>query len=393
MSQSSAQRRAAEGVEWPVGPWSWGSTGQLCPRPISRIVPAGPPTHGQRLHMPFVSAPAIGKLQMVIGSVTITRANVVVAQPAVGDLVYIGDLIETGSDGLVAIVFADGTPFQLYPSARMVLDEFVCGAEKSSHSARFRVLKGAGFIAGKAATTGRLIIDAPVAQIQSTGPAAGIGSLAFTALTIGLIHELKAANADFALLNDDTINFGIYEVCTATDCYPIDDPNVTLFFQRHGSQVGVSKLANTPQQLAQFHDALLDAYAIQSLGQQWTNLQSTASNGSSTPWDQLFFQQTFQQYGNPNPINLTGSGSNSGSTSGTTTSSPTGFNLTFIWSGTGNFPQTIDWNQGAAPTDPSIDTVVVQSGKLTYDRDSHFRRPDRRPKRDSQYRRRQAHGS
>ena len=50
-----------------------------------------------------MSTPAIGKLQTVAGLVTITRANVVVAQPAVGDLVYEGDLIETGIDGLIAI--------------------------------------------------------------------------------------------------------------------------------------------------------------------------------------------------------------------------------------------------------------------------------------------------
>ena len=86
---------------------------------------AGSPTHGQRVPTPFVSAPVIGKLQKVMGSVTITRANVIVAQPAVGDLVYEGDLIETGIDGLVAIVFVDGTTFRLYDSAHMVLDEFV----------------------------------------------------------------------------------------------------------------------------------------------------------------------------------------------------------------------------------------------------------------------------
>src|SRR5271166_4176804 len=69
--------------------------------------------------------PAIGKLQKVTGSITITRANVIVAPPAVGDLVYQGDLIETGIDGQVAIVFVDGTTFLLYANAHMVLDEFI----------------------------------------------------------------------------------------------------------------------------------------------------------------------------------------------------------------------------------------------------------------------------
>ena len=58
-----------------------------------------------------MSAPAIGKVQTVMGLVTITRANDIVDQPAVGDFVYKGDLIETGVGGLIAIAFVDGTEF------------------------------------------------------------------------------------------------------------------------------------------------------------------------------------------------------------------------------------------------------------------------------------------
>src|ERR1700688_1581077 len=75
-----------------------------------------------------VNSSAIGKIKTAIGSVTITRANAIVAQPAVGDLVYQGDLIETGIDGLIGIVFVDGTTFHLHASARMVLNEFIYGA-------------------------------------------------------------------------------------------------------------------------------------------------------------------------------------------------------------------------------------------------------------------------
>ena len=156
-------------------------------------LPSGPPAHGWRLHAPLVSAPAIGKLQNVMGSVTITRANDVVAQPAVGDLVYEGDLIETGIDGLVSIVFVDGTTFRLYDSAHVVLDEFVFAPERLANSALFRVLRGRfSFLSGLVATTGRLMIDTAVARIQNTRPAAGIGGLAFSVFTIGLIHELNA---------------------------------------------------------------------------------------------------------------------------------------------------------------------------------------------------------
>ncbi len=150
-------------------------------------LPSGSPMHGQRARTAFVSAPAIGKLQKVMGSVTIARANAVVAQPAVGDLVYEGDLIETGIDGLVSVVFVDGTTFRLYERAHLVLDEFVFAPEKPSNSALFRVLKGRfSFLSGLVATTGRLMIDTAVARIQNTRPAAGIGGLAFSVFTIGI---------------------------------------------------------------------------------------------------------------------------------------------------------------------------------------------------------------
>src|SRR5271163_3630970 len=90
-----------------------------------------------------VSAPAVGKLKTVTGFVAITRANIVIAQPAIGDLVYERDVIETGNDGVVDILFADGTTFQLCADAHLVLDEFVSGAEKSSNSALLRLVKGA----------------------------------------------------------------------------------------------------------------------------------------------------------------------------------------------------------------------------------------------------------
>ena len=66
----------------------------------------------------------------------------IVPQPTVNDHVYQGDVIETGLDGLVGIVFVDGTTFHLHAGAHMVLDEFIYGAEKLPGSALFRVKEG-----------------------------------------------------------------------------------------------------------------------------------------------------------------------------------------------------------------------------------------------------------
>jgi hypothetical protein len=270
------------------------------------------PVIGAASAQQLVSALAIGKFQIVKGSVTVTRANVVVSAPSVGELVYEGDLIETGSDGLIAIVFLDGTNFHLSTDARLVLDEFICGTEKSSPSALLRVTKGVfSLIAGKMATTGRLIIDTPFAQIRSTAPGLGFGSLALTFLAFGLAREAKAHDADPAFLDDGHINYkdlphGVYEIHTKGDpahgippqVIVVDDPGVTIVIQPRGSGVSVQEIANSQTEMAQLQSAYQNALSTYQQGQldpliqHWQHAdvtpQSTGSDGSSTPPDQVF---------------------------------------------------------------------------------------------------------
>jgi hypothetical protein len=198
---------------------------------------------------PVISS-AIGKIKTAVGSVTIARANTIVAQPAVGDLVYEGDLIETGIDGLVGIVFVDGTTFHLYASARMVLSEFNYGVEKSSNSALLQVTKGVfSFLAGKVATTGRLIIDTPLAKIRSTTPAAGIGSLAFSVFTVCLIREVEAASQQISWPDDDAkilpsdLVYGIFEVIDRFGrIWVVDKPDIELSFHLGSGNANTTRL-------------------------------------------------------------------------------------------------------------------------------------------------------
>jgi hypothetical protein len=80
------------------------------------------------------SSKPIGKVVTATGSVTIEHESAVVVQAnvagqagqtKVGDLVYLGDVVETGADGRIGINFADGSSFNLSSKARMVLNEFV----------------------------------------------------------------------------------------------------------------------------------------------------------------------------------------------------------------------------------------------------------------------------
>ena len=85
----------------------------------------------------------IGKVVTASGSVTIERANAAViqvnlpgqaGQMKVGDLVYQGDVVQTGADGRLGINFTDGSAFNLSSNARMALSEFVY--EATGHPTR-----------------------------------------------------------------------------------------------------------------------------------------------------------------------------------------------------------------------------------------------------------------
>jgi hypothetical protein len=123
---------------------------------------------------------SIGKVVTATGSVTIEHANAVVVQANIpvggvgqtkaGDLVYKGDVVQTGADGKVGITFTDGTAFNLSSNARMVLNEFVYDPNGTSNSTLFSLSKGTfTFIAGKVAKTGDMKIDTPVATMGIRG--------------------------------------------------------------------------------------------------------------------------------------------------------------------------------------------------------------------------------
>jgi len=126
-----------------------------------------------------LAAKPIGKVVTATGSVTIEHASVMVVQAnvsgqagqtKVGDLVYQGDVVQTGTDGRVGINFTDGTSFNLSSSARMALSEFVYDPNGKSNSTLFNLSKGTfTFVAGNIAKTGDMKIDTPVATMGIRG--------------------------------------------------------------------------------------------------------------------------------------------------------------------------------------------------------------------------------
>jgi hypothetical protein len=138
----------------------------------------------------------IGKVVTAAGSVSIEHVSAVVVQASlgqsgaakVGDSVYLGDVVSTGSDGRVGISFTDGTAFDLSPNARMVMNEFIYDPNSKSNSSLLSLTKGTfTFVAGKIAKSGDMKVNTPVATmgIRGTTPRVEIaedGSVKFSTL-------------------------------------------------------------------------------------------------------------------------------------------------------------------------------------------------------------------
>jgi hypothetical protein len=122
-------------------------------------------------------ASPIGKIVSTAGAVTVERTGAAVVQVSAsggsvkeGDLVYRGDVVLTGADGKVSLVFADGTAFNVSSNARMELNEFVYNPDGKSNSSLFSLLKGTfTFVAGKIAKSGSMTLDTPVATMGIRG--------------------------------------------------------------------------------------------------------------------------------------------------------------------------------------------------------------------------------
>jgi len=152
---------------------------------------------GQDRPVQVVASTPIGKIVRAQGSVTVEHVDAVIVQANVsaasgqakiGDLVYKGDVVSTGADGVLGVVFSDATAFNLSSNARMVLNEFVYDPNGKSNSTLFTLSKGTfTFIAGKVAKTGDMKIDTPVATmgVRGTTPHVEItddGKVAFSTL-------------------------------------------------------------------------------------------------------------------------------------------------------------------------------------------------------------------
>ena len=97
-------------------------------------------------------------------------------------------MIQTGVDGAISIVFADGTSFNVSNNAKMEVNDFVYDPNGHSNSSLMSLTKGTfTFIAGNVAHTGDMKVDTPVGTmgIRGTAPRVEIsddGTVKFSTL-------------------------------------------------------------------------------------------------------------------------------------------------------------------------------------------------------------------
>ncbi len=131
---------------------------------------AGSPTPGHYAQaQPTAPPDSIGKIEKVIGDVTVVRNGVTVALH-VGDAVFKSDVVQTGASASCGTSFPDGTVLNLVANTRMALNDYAYDANSNSNGALFTLVEGTfAFVAGKVAHSGDMKIATPVATMGIRG--------------------------------------------------------------------------------------------------------------------------------------------------------------------------------------------------------------------------------
>lgn len=151
---------------------------------------------------PALDVSPVGKVVTVSGTVHLAHASAVVVQAnlpptgteqtKVGELVYRGDVIETGPNSALAVTLVDGTSFNVSSNARMEMNEFVYDPNGHANSTLLSLSKGTfTFIAGNIAHTGDMKVDTPLGTlgIRGTAPRVEISDDGRTVRFSTLIEE------------------------------------------------------------------------------------------------------------------------------------------------------------------------------------------------------------
>ena len=175
----------------------WRRTARIfSPDTVDLLAGSATPGHYAQAQ-PTAPPDAIGKIEKVVGDVSVVRNGVTVALH-VGDAVFKSDVVQTGASSACGISFPDGTALNLVANTRMALNDYAYDANSNSNGALFSLVEGTfAFVAGKVAHSGDMKIATPVATMGIRG-------------TTGVVQEQPNAPATItATAGDHTYSFAV----------------------------------------------------------------------------------------------------------------------------------------------------------------------------------------
>ena len=198
---------------------------------------AGSATPGEYAQaQPAAPSNSIGRVEKVVGDVTVIRNGVAVAVN-VGDVIYKSDVVQTGDHSSVGIAFPDGTALDLVANTRMALTEYSYDVASTSNVALFNLVEGGlSFVAGKVAHTGDMHIGTPVATLGIRGTA---GWLYEDPVPAGVTATAGNVTVHFAAVFDQVTNTESIYTLYATD------PNGNLLHDANGSLIALATVSST----------------------------------------------------------------------------------------------------------------------------------------------------
>jgi hypothetical protein len=260
---------------------------------------AGSPTPGQYAQaQPTTPPDSIGKVEKVIGSVTVVRNGVAVALH-VGDAVYKSDVVQTGANSSVGIGFPDGTALNLVANTRMALNDYSFDASGTSNSALFTLVEGTfAFVAGKVAHDGNMKVATPVATMGIRGTTVYFASVTSS---LGEVQYLAQLFADYQTGHVGAVEWFDNNPASPTYGQLIDTITDTGYAHYFTPRLGQSPLVNVqPATASQLQNDIISAlsHLIDLIN---NGNQSTTPNSGSSTLPDIDVPHVFQPNGGNNP--------------------------------------------------------------------------------------------
>ena len=138
------------------------------------------------------AAESIGTVNTVSGTVFVIRVDGSREEVDIDTVLLAGDILETGADGAIGVVFADQTTLAMGGDGRMALDEMIYDPQSQEGSLSLMAFKGIyTVVSGMVAKTDpdAMVINTPVGSIGIRGTQIGIDLTDGENLTLVMMRE------------------------------------------------------------------------------------------------------------------------------------------------------------------------------------------------------------